>query len=86
MPGEPGFAKVIVDNGVAIALIIIASPLLFVYFWRLIQQKTIWERCFESQTEMLKQLILKIDKVKDDVLVIRSKFGGDFRIKGRDDE
>ena len=73
------------EYGIALVIISFVLCLLFVYFWKMINQKSLFERLFESQNTILNRLIKKLDKVKDDILVIKTKLDGNFRTQGRDD-
>ena len=74
------------EYGVALVILSFVLLLLFVYFWKMINQKSSFERMFESQRQMIASLIKKVDKVKDDLLIIRTRLEGNFRVRGMDED
>ena len=78
--------QILEKHGATFALMAIMLPLLFLYFWKMIQQKSLYERLFDAQNKILEQLVIKFDKMKDDILEIRIRISGDFKLKGKDDE
>ena len=72
------------EYGVALVIVSFVLLLLFVYFWKMINQKSIIERMFDAQNAVMETQTKKIEKIKEDVLVIRIRLEGDFRVKGVD--
>ena len=74
------------EYGVALVVLSFVLLLLFVYFWKMINQKGLFERLFEAQNHMIEILTVKVDRIKEDLLIIRTRMEGDFRVKGRDED
>ncbi len=74
------------EYGIALVLISFVLLLLFIYFWKMINQKSLFERMFDAQNHMLEQMAVKLQEVKEELIKIKTIVNGNFRNKGWDDE
>ncbi len=75
-----------VEYGVAITILSVVLLLLFLYFKKLINQKSLVERLFETQNSVLANILTEIHRIKEDLVDIRATLRGGFRTRGRDDD
>ena len=72
-------------HGVALVLIAVIIPLMALYFYKQITHTSMFERLFDSQNKVLDIIVKRQEKIKDDLLVIKTRLGGEFKLQGRDD-
>jgi len=76
----------LVEYGVALTILSIVLLLLFLYFRKLINQKSLVERLFDAQNTMLGNIVIELHRIKEDLVDIRATLRGGFRTRGRDDD
>ena len=73
-------------HGATAMILVVATPLFILYFYKQIQNKSIFERLFDAQNKVLEQMANRLEHIKDDLLVLKTQLNGGFRTKGRDDD
>ncbi len=71
-----------VEYGVTLTILSAVLLLLFSYFKKLIGQKSLLERLFDT----VGTILIEIHRVKEDLVAIKAILRGNFRTRGRDDD
>jgi len=74
------------ELGAVVTILSIVLLLLFLYFRKLINQKSLIERLLETNKGILNNVISELHRVKEDLIEIKTTLRGGFRTRGRDDD
>lgn len=75
-----------IEYGVALTILSVVLLLLFLYFKKLINQKSIVERLLDAQSKILASIVSELQRAKEDLVDIKATLRGGFRTKGRNDD
>ena len=84
-PNPITLVQLLETHGAALVILAVVIPLMALYFYKQITHTSMFERLFDAQNKNIELLLQRQEKIKDDLLVIKTRLGGDFKIQGRDD-
>ena len=77
--------RLLETHGAALVILAVIIPLMALYFYKQITHTSMFERLFDAQNKSIELLLQRQERIKDDLLVIKTRLGGDFKVQGRDD-
>ena len=76
----------VVEIGGVVTFLSMVLLLLYSYFKRLINEKSLFERLFENQNKTLADIIHQIQRIKEDLVEVKAMLRGSFRTRGNEDD